>query len=147
MSARGRVADRLLALGLLLFAGFAAWQALALEVPFAADPIGPKAFPVCVAIVLAACAALIAWRPETRWEAAERVWPGIVVTLAMTGYALGLTTAGFIPATAILCAVIALAFEARPLPALAVGLVTAPALWLLLDRLLDLPLPRGVLGL
>ena len=54
---------------------------------------------------------------------------------------------GFVPATFLLAAVVALAFGARPMQAAAVGAVTAPALWLLLDRLLDLPLPRGVLGL
>ena len=65
----------------------------------------------------------------------------------MLAYAPLLVPLGFLPATALLAAVIALAFGARVVQAAVVGAVTAPALWLLLDKLLDLPLPSGLLGL
>lgn len=142
----GRAADRALGLVFLALAAGAAWHAQSLHVPFAADPVGPRAFPTVVAMVLGASGALILLAPQRVWERAERRWPGPFVVLAMAGYALSLTTLGFIPATALLAAAIALAFEARPLPALLTGAVTAVALWALLDRLLDLPLPAGPLG-
>lgn len=145
MNGNARLPDRLLAAGLLGAAALVVWMALALDVPFAADPVGPRAFPIAVALVLAAAAGLIAWRPAARWERAERVLPGIAVTAAMVAYALVMPMIGFLAATVLLCAVIARAFDARPLAALVVGVVTAPLLWLLLDRLLDLPLPRGTL--
>jgi putative tricarboxylic transport membrane protein len=144
---RSALPDRLLALALLVLAAGAALSAQGLEVAFAADPVGPRAFPTAVALVLAACALLIGLRPETVWQRAERRLPGPIVVAAMAGYAVALAPLGFMPATALLCLVVALAFGAGPVRALLVGAVTAPALWLLLDRMLDLPLPRGVLGI
>ena len=124
-----------------------AWQSQMLEVAFAADPIGPRAFPTLVAAVIAGCGAFVALRPNALWEAAEQVVPGLAVTVAMGAYAVLLVPLGFVPATFLLCVVIALAFAARPIQAVVSGAVTSVALWLLLDRLLDLPLPRGPLGI
>jgi putative tricarboxylic transport membrane protein len=138
--------DRLLGLALLAVAAGAVFQAWALEVPFAADPVGPRAFPVVVAAVLAACAVLLLVTPGPPWPRAERWLPGPIVVAVMAAYALLLVPLGFIPATVLLAAAIALAFGARPVQAALTGAVTAPALWLLLDGLLDLPLPRGPLG-
>ena len=47
----------------------------------------------------------------------------------------------------IAAAATALLFGARPLAALLVGVTTAITLWLLFDKLLDLPLPKGILPL
>jgi putative tricarboxylic transport membrane protein len=115
-------------------------------VPFAADPVGPRAFPTVVAVVLGACGLLVMATPGEPWPRAERRLPGPLTVLAMVAYALLLVPLGFIPATFLLALAIALAFGARPVEAAVAGGVTAPALWLLLDRLLDLPLPRGPLG-
>ena len=46
----------------------------------------------------------------------------------------------------VLAVAVALLFGARPLPALLTGAATSVALWALFDRLLDLPLPKGLLG-
>ena len=54
---------------------------------------------------------------------------------------------GFIAATALLCFVAALAFHARPLPAAVSAVATAVVFFVLLDKMLDLPLPRGPLGI
>ena len=138
--------DRLLGLAFLAIAAAAALHARGLEVPFAADPVGPSAFPIAVAAALGACGLLLLATPGPPWPRAERWLPGPVVVAVMVAYALLLVPLGFIPATALLAAAIALAFGARPLQAALTGAATAPALWLLLDRLLDLPLPRGPLG-
>jgi len=142
----GYLPDRLLGLALMALGAGIAWQAQALEVAFAADPIGPRAFPTLVASVIAGCGAFVVLRPNALWAEAEQVVPGLAATAAMAAYALLLVPLGFIPATFLLCVVIALAFAARPLQAVLAGTVTAPGLWLLLDQLLDLPLPRGPLG-
>lgn len=139
--------NRLLGLGLVGAAVGTAWLSIQLEVPFAADPIGPKAFPIVVAAVLALCGLGLLFQRGAPWPRAERRAPGPVVVLAMLAYAPLLQPLGFLPATALLAGVIALAFGARPVQAAIVGGVTAPVLWLLLDKLLDLPLPKGVLPL
>jgi putative tricarboxylic transport membrane protein len=143
---RGFLPDRLLGLALFALGAGIAWHAQSLEVAFAADPIGPRAFPTLVAAVIGGCGLFVALRPGVIWEPAEQVVPGLAATAAMAAYALLLVPLGFIPATFLLCIVIALAFAARPWQAVLGAAVTAPGLWLLLDRLLDLPLPRGPLG-
>lgn len=142
----GAQADRLLGLALVALAALVVWHALSLEVTFAADPVGPKAFPVAIALAMGGCGVLLLFRQSLVWEKAERVLPGVAAVAAMAGYALLLGPLGFIPATAALCLVIALAFSATPLQAVLTAAVTAPALWVLLDPLLDLPLPKGPLG-
>jgi putative tricarboxylic transport membrane protein len=139
-------ADRILGVVLLLLAAGAAWHAQSLVVPFAADPVGPRAFPTVVAVVLGASALLILLRPRGGWESPPRSLPGLVCILAMLGYALALQPLGFVPATALLCLVIARAFDGTWLQSLISAVAIAPGLWLLLDKALDLPLPKGMFG-
>lgn len=143
----GAAPDRLLGAILLALAAGIIWHVQGLEVPFAADPVGPKAFPTTVALVVAACGLLLILKPVTSWEPPQRILPGLAATAAMFAYAVLLAPLGFIPATVLLCLVIALTFDATPLQAVVTAVVTAPTLWALLDRLLDLPLPRGPLGI
>jgi putative tricarboxylic transport membrane protein len=148
VSAAGRrLPDRLLGVALIALAGGVILHARALEVAFAADPVGPRAFPIAVALVMAGCGVLCFAAPRAVWEKAERSLPGILSVVAMAGYALLLEPLGFIPATTLLCIAIAFAFGCTAVQAVLSAVVTATALWLLLDRLLDLPLPRGPLGI
>lgn len=139
--------DRILGMLLILAAAGAAWHAQTLDVPFAADPVGPKAFPTIVAAVLGLAGLVIAARPGPvaielgRWS---RVLTLIVASLV---YPFLLVPLGFVPATALLCFAAALTFDARPLPAAVSALATAGVFFVLLDHLLDLPLPRGPLGI
>ncbi|MBY0338053.1 MAG: tripartite tricarboxylate transporter TctB family protein [Acetobacteraceae bacterium] len=140
-------AGQLLGLGLILLGAAAAWSAQALEVPFAADPLGPRAFPTVVAAILAACGSLLVLNPAgARFEPIERRHAPPALLAIMAAYALLLAPAGFLIATAGLATGVALLFGARPLAALVTGGVTSVTLWLLFDRLLDLPLPKGLLA-
>jgi putative tricarboxylic transport membrane protein len=136
-------ADRALGFLLVALGALAIWSAQSLEVPFAADPLGPRGFPTVVAGVMAACGALLALRPAGTFERPERLSAPPLLVAAMVAYALLLEPSGFLAATAGLAACVALLFGARALPAVAVGAATSVALWLLFDRLLDLPLPKG----
>lgn len=125
----------------------AAWHALTLEVAFAADPVGPRLFPAIVGGVLALSGALLIIKPGAvtieigAWRRAGAVLAACLV------YPLLLQPIGFILATSCLCFVAALAFQARPVPAAISAVGTAVVFFVLLDRLLDLPLPRGPLGI
>lgn len=141
-----RQADRLLGFGLVALGGLAAWSAQTLEVPFAADPLGPRAFPSVVAAILALCGAFLVVAPAGRFEPMERAWAPPALLAVMAAYALVLAPAGFLLATAGLAFGVALLFGARPLAAAMTGALTSVSLWLLFDRLLDLPLPKGLLG-
>jgi putative tricarboxylic transport membrane protein len=136
--------SRVLGVALLLLAAFAIWSAQSLEVAFAADPLGPRGFPTTVAAVMGLCGALLLLPPGPRFDWPERRFAPWLLIAAMVGYALVLAPLGFLPATALLAAAVALLFGARALPALVTGAVTSLVLWALFDRLLDLPLPKGI---
>jgi putative tricarboxylic transport membrane protein len=139
--------DRVLGGVLVLLAAAAAWHAQALVVPFAADPVGPKVFPTIVAAVLALSGLALLVRPG-RVVMEFGMWPRAMAILASSSmYPLLLQPLGFVPATTILCFVSALAFRGRPVGAAVAAVLTAVAFFVLLDRLLDLPLPRGPLGI
>jgi putative tricarboxylic transport membrane protein len=139
------IADRLLGLafiGIACAAGFSAWN---LVVPFAADPLGPSPFPITIALVMGLCGAILVVQPVHGFERPERLAAPPMLVLAMVLYALSLVPLGFMPATALMAAAVALLFSAKPAQAAVVGIATALVLWGLFDKLLDLPLPKGIL--
>jgi putative tricarboxylic transport membrane protein len=139
--------DRVVGLLCILLGLGAAWHAQALEVAFAADPVGPKVFPTVVGAVLALSGAILVIRPGAvaieigAWRRSGTILAACLV------YPLLLQPLGFILATTCLCFVAALAFHARPMPAAISAVGTAVVFFVLLDRILDLPLPRGPLGI
>ncbi len=140
-------ADRWLGAGFILLGAWAFWVAWQLQVPFAADPLGPTPFPATVALVVALCGLGMLLRPVHGFHSPERLLAPPLLVVAMIGYALLMVPLGFMPATALMATAVALLFGARPVPGIAVGLITAVSLWLLFDKLLDLPLPKGFLPL
>ena len=141
------MADRWLGAGFIALGAWAFWVAWGLQVPFAADPLGPTPFPATVAVVVALCGLGMILRPAHGFAWPERVAAPPLLVFAMVGYALLMVPLGFMPATALMATAVALLFGARPLAAATVGVVTAILLWLLFDKLLDLPLPKGFLPL
>ena len=139
--------DRLVGFICVLLGAGAVWHAQTLHVPFAADPVGPRVFPTLIGAVLILAGGILAAQPGVvRLEFAA--WPrALLVLVASLIYPLLLLPRGFITATALLCFAGALAFHARPLPAAASAVATAVIFFVLLDKLLDLPLPRGPLGI
>ncbi|MCA0420363.1 MAG: tripartite tricarboxylate transporter TctB family protein [Proteobacteria bacterium] len=139
--------DRLVGLICALIGAGAIWHAQTLHVPFAADPVGPRVFPTIIGGVLILCGFILMLRPgPVTMEFGT--WPrALAVLVASLIYPLLLLPIGFIAATALLCFVAALAFHARPLPAAVSAVATAVVFFVLLDKMLDLPLPRGPLGI
>lgn len=138
--------DRLVGLICALIGAGAIWHAQTLHVPFAADPVGPRVFPTIIGGVLVLTGLLLLLRPGAV-TVEFGAWPrATAVLVASLIYPLLLLPVGFVAATSLLCFVAALAFHARPLPAAVSAVATAIVFFILLDRLLDLPLPRGPLG-
>lgn len=134
--------------GLCILLGLGAiWHAQSLDVAFAADPVGPRLFPSIVGAVLALGGAILVLRPgAVLFEIGD--WRrSVAVLAACLIYPLLLQPIGFVLATSLLCLVGALAFRARPLQAALSAVATSIVFFILLDRLLDLPLPRGPLGI
>ena len=145
--ADGAIFDRISGVLVLLLGVGAVWHGLSLEVAFAADPVGPKAFPIIVGLILLVCGASIALRPTAMaWEVGDygRI---LLVALSSLAYPFILLPLGFVPATAILGFLCALAFKGRPVPALIGSVIMAIVIFALIDLGLGLGLPRGPLGM
>jgi len=143
----GRVsAGRVFGALLIVLAALVVCSAQSLVVAFAADPLGPRGFPSAVALILASCGVLILLERGPAFAWPERRLAPFLLIGVMVAFALLLETLGFLLATGALAFGVALLFGARPPLALVTGVVTSAALWALFDKLLDLPLPKGVLG-
>lgn len=132
----------------LLMAAILAIFGWGLVAPFAYEPVGPRAFPMITALVIAICGAILlvqgggAVEPDSR-----KTLLGIVLlTLTLLIYAMLFERLGYVPATLAMAVVVALIFGAKPHQALISGAVLSVGSYLLFDRVLDVVLPMGILG-
>lgn len=131
---------------LLLVAAFAVGiEATTFDVAFLTDPVGPKALPLVVAVMLGAGGLRTLLRPRAgmalpEGPALRRIVAGVGVFAL---YAAGLPWLGFVLSTTLVVAGLAVLFGGPWKGGLAAGLILSGALWLLFVALLSLPLPVG----
>jgi putative tricarboxylic transport membrane protein len=146
---RGKgLTDRVLGVALATLGGAAIWAAQSLEVLFLGDPVGPKPFPTAAGVVLLVCGIAVALRPGApiAWPTPGRLGAIALAAAALAAYALLMRPLGFVLATALAVAVSSAVFGARLWAAGVFGLAVGAALFLLFDRVLEIPLPLGVLA-
>lgn len=141
-----RVADRLLGLCLLGLAAFVAVQALQLEVPFSYDPVGPKAFPLGLAILLAGLSLVLVVKPGDNGH-----WPHGALSLKLLAvlgvllvYATLFTRLGYIATSLLAITLLARLFAAAWGKALLTGALMAVGSYFLFTRGLGISLPHGL---
>ncbi|MBZ9560096.1 MULTISPECIES: tripartite tricarboxylate transporter TctB family protein [Modicisalibacter] len=140
-----RTADRVLGLVLIVLAAGAAAWATRFNVPFSYDPLGPKAFPMGLALILAVLSLVLVIRPGANGEWPDRPMAlklGLVLAVLLV-YALLFTRLGY-PLTS-LCAVTVLArlFAASWRKALVTGVAMTVVTYFLFTQALGIGLPEG----
>lgn len=141
------MSDRLLGLFALMIAGGMAALASGYTAPFEYEPVGPRAFPLLLALCMAACGAWMFARPG-REEAFARGTPLRNIALCGTAiviYALLFQLLGFIVATALMSLPVGRIFGGSWRQSAATGIGMGVVLFVLFDKLLDVVLPAGVL--
>lgn len=150
--------------GVVIGAAAIALEATTFDVAFPTDPLGPKAFPILAAFLLAiGGVALMFARPGrtgpalgSGMESAEEVdrsHPAaanpvrriLMGTASFVAYGFLLSPLGFVPATTLEFALLAKLFGGPIGRGAAAGLVFALVLYVLFVYALGLPLPLGVL--
>lgn len=138
-------ADRLLGIALIGLAAFAAVQAANLHIPFSYEPVGPKAFPLGLSILLALLSLVLVFRPGANGH-----WPDKALSLKLLAvlavllvYALLFTRLGFIVTTFFTVLALARLFEATWLKALIAGGLMAVGSYYLFTQGLGISLPGG----
>ena len=139
--------DRVLGLAAIAVAGAmtaAAWNYVA---PISYEPVGPRAFPLVLALLIALCGAWLVAKPgETAGFARGAMLQKIALCAAtVVVYALLFQSLGFIVATALMCVPVGRIFGGSWKRSAQVGVIMGIALYLFFDKLLDVVLPLGIL--
>ena len=134
--------NRILGLGALSLAAFMLWFGYGLQAPVAYEPLGPAAFPMVVAAIMALCGVRLLLKGGGH---AEPLPPGalgriLAVVLVLVAYAVVFEPLGFIPATALMVCLVGRLFGGSWVKTLAAGVVGSILLFLLFDRGLDVVL-------
>jgi putative tricarboxylic transport membrane protein len=140
--------DRLLGIAGLVLSALIIWGAFLIKESFIQDPLGPRAIPIVIAIVIAAASAAMLWRPDD-----EPVWPPLprlleigVAVVALIAYAQFLPVAGFVLSTAVCGGFLSWRLGTPPLKAMMAGLVISGSIFLVFRIILGLSLAKGPWG-
>lgn len=140
--------DRLLGVAALLFAAFLTWFGHDLEAPFAYEPVGPKAFPLLLALVIALCGLRLVFKGGNDVEANPEGANLRIITMVacLAAYAFFFQWLGFVVATALMGIIIGRLFGGSWLKVITGSVLMAIGLFLLFDKGMDVVLPTGILG-
>lgn len=138
-------ADRVLGVVLIGLAAFVAVQALQLKVPFSYEPVGPKAFPLGLAILLTALSLVLIFRPgeNGHWPTAPLALKLMLVLALLLGYATLFIRLGFIPSSLLIIATLARLFGASWGKAWIAGVALSVGSYLMFTAGLGINLPTG----
>ena len=140
--------DRILGICALVFAALMVFLGWDIEAPFSYEPVGPRAFPLLIAGIIALCGLWLTFKGGHQTEpnppgASFRIALMVVICAA---YAYFFQMLGFIIATTLMVILVGRLFGGTWLKLLIGGVVMSSLLFVLFDRVLDVVLPLGVLG-
>lgn len=143
--------QRILALVLILLCAglaIAAWQ---YEAAYSYEPVGPRAFPLLLIGLLAAGALYLLLQPVESSGTSERVDLGMVVSVCLCVvmlaiYATLFEVAGFLVSSTLFAVCFARLYGGTWRNSSLVGVVIAVSLYVLFEKVLDVPLPVGLLS-
>lgn len=142
------MSDRTLGAVCVVAAAGMAWAAHDYAAPISYEPVGPRAFPLLLAGLMAAAGAWLIARPGPRGPGFDRehLVPIGLAVLAVFVYAALFETLGFTLATALMALPVGMAFGGSWKQSLAGGVVMGLVLYVMFDKLLDVVLPTGLLS-
>jgi putative tricarboxylic transport membrane protein len=142
------MSDRILGGVCVVAAAGMAWAAQDYAAPISYEPVGPRAFPLVLATLLAIGGAWLVLKPTLRGGVFDvhKLKPIGLCALAIVVYAALFQILGFTLATALMAVPVGMAFGGSWWKSLAGGVGLGLVLFLLFDKLLDVVLPTGLLS-
>ncbi|GAB2897308.1 tripartite tricarboxylate transporter TctB family protein [Paralcaligenes sp. KSB-10] len=140
--------DRILGIAALVFAALMTWFGWDIEAPFSYEPVGPRAFPLLVAFIIALCGVWMVVKGGNQAEA-NPAGANSRITLMVAycaAYAYFFQLLGFIVATTCMTVLVGRLFSGSWLKVISGGLIMSGLFFFLFDRGLDVVLPTGILG-
>lgn len=142
------MSDRIFAAVVLAASLLMMWATTQIEESFIQDPLGPKAFPLLIAGLMAVSAVVMFFKPD-----AEPHWPGLykILELAATAgvlvaYAQLLPIAGFVLATTCATAFLCWRLGANGRQSAQAGVLTAVGIFVLFQFVLGVNMAKGPWG-
>lgn len=142
------MSDRILGVLAMLVAGAMAAAAWGYAAPFEYEPVGPRAFPLLLALGMAVCGAWLAFKKSSQPAQGLhglQLQHVAVCSGAVLVYAVLFQTLGFVIATALMAIPIGRVFGGSWPKCVATGIGLGVVLFVLFDKVLDVVLPLGVL--
>ena len=142
------MSDRILGAVCIAVSAGMAWAAQDYAATISYEPVGPRAFPLLLAALMAASGLWLVLRPSLGAVNFRSVpWTATALSAAAIGlYALLFQTLGFTLATALMAVPVGMAFGGNWKQAVASGAGLGIVLYFMFDKLLDVVLPTGVLS-
>ena len=140
--------DRLLGLTAIAMAGAMAVAAWGYAAPVEYEPVGPRAFPLVLAALMALSGAWLAFKPGRHVDFLHGRRSGVIAlcATAIVLYAIVFQLFGFVVATALMALPVGRIFGGNWKQCALTGIGMGLVLYVLFDKLLDVVLPKGVLG-
>ena len=140
--------DRTLGILALILAAFMTWAGWDIEAPFAYEPVGPRAFPLLVALIIGLCGLRLAIKGGNPIEVNSAGANGRIALMVLYAavYAFLFQWLGFVIATALMTVLVGRLFGGSWLKCAMGGVVMGVFFFLLFDHALDVVLPTGLLG-
>jgi putative tricarboxylic transport membrane protein len=142
------MSDRILGAACVVASAAMAWAAHDYAAPISYEPVGPRAFPLLLAGLMALAGGWLIARPgpQVSGLAREHMRPIGLAIVAVFAYAALFEVLGFPLATALMALPVGMAFGGSWKQSLAGGVAMGLVLYLLFDKLLDVVLPTGLLS-
>lgn len=153
------MSDRVLGAVCVVIACAMAWAAQGYAAEISYEPVGPRAFPMLLAVLMAIGGLWLVVKPWLRPgvdaapgpgapDATRAPWTALsFVAATLIGFAMLFQWLGFTLATALMAIPVGIAFGGNWKQALAGGVGLGLGLYLLFDKLLDVVLPTGLLSI
>ena len=147
------IVQRIFALLLLLVCAGLALMAWPYQAPFSYEPVGPRAYPLMMLGLMSLALLYMLIRPTPIVHSEEeppldrptlkKIGLCVVLLLVFAGL---FEPLGFILSSALIGIPMALLYGGKPLPSAIIITLMSIALYVLFDRIMDVPLPLGLLS-
>ena len=140
--------DRIFGGLMIALAAFFVWAATLIPLSFIVDPLGPKAFPMVIGVVLGLCGLALVLRPDPDpdWPSLPRLLEIGAATLVFIAYAQLLPELGFVLSTFVAGGYLSWRLGAPLLSAAIAGAAIAGGIYVVFHLILGLSLARGPWG-
>ena len=145
--------QRLFGLVLLIACALLAVAAWGYHAPFSYEPVGPRAFPLLLLVLLGAGAIYLLVKPASAHTAGDEppmdrfvIRKVTICVVLLVAYAAVYGTLGFMPASVLFGIGMARLYGGSWIASIIGGVLMGLGLYVLFDRVLDVPLPLGILS-